>query len=345
MSNNPREINKNDFYRCKDQYARMLFLLRYAILAPSTHNSQPWLFKIEGSYCRIYYNDKLLIPIADPSMRDLHISIGCAIENLVIASNYFNMFESVAYGPFDDCNLLATFKMKDEITDRPNSTYEPLLGAILKRINARGIFKKTPIQDSLISDIDAKLKIEEYLQDTNVSFIQDKSRIEELARFTASGLRQAYRSRTFRKEMSSWMNNSLSFKKHGLHGYSLKMPFFLSFLIPILVRFKDIGAFLSEKNYQSVRSAPLAVIITAKENSEQIWLKTGRLAQRLMLEFYSKGLNTSIFVASIEIGDLYKEVQKLLNSTEIPQFLFVVGKIDSLHRFTPRHSLEETLIK
>ena len=27
---------------------KLKFLLRYAILAPSTHNSQPWLFHIRG---------------------------------------------------------------------------------------------------------------------------------------------------------------------------------------------------------------------------------------------------------------------------------------------------------
>ena len=47
------------------------FLLRYGVLAPSTHNSQPWLFRIRGGRLSIYNDPKVEIKKADPEGRDL----------------------------------------------------------------------------------------------------------------------------------------------------------------------------------------------------------------------------------------------------------------------------------
>ena len=37
-----RTIDKGEFFKLKNPKEKKKFLLRYAILAPSTHNSQPW---------------------------------------------------------------------------------------------------------------------------------------------------------------------------------------------------------------------------------------------------------------------------------------------------------------
>lgn len=44
-----RKINISDFPEKGSLEFQIKFVLNYAILAPSTHNSQPWLFKIEAS--------------------------------------------------------------------------------------------------------------------------------------------------------------------------------------------------------------------------------------------------------------------------------------------------------
>ena len=88
----PWDIKKEDFPQTSVLADQIKFVLGYAILAPSTHNSQPWRFKIQDNFCRIYYNPELKLPEADPSGRDLYISMGCMIENLIIAANYFGIF-------------------------------------------------------------------------------------------------------------------------------------------------------------------------------------------------------------------------------------------------------------
>lgn len=345
---NIREIRKDDFYKQVGFENKVKFILQYAVLAPSTHNSQPWLFKIAKKSCKIYLNPKLCLPYADPISRDIHISIGCALENIEIVAKYFHMYKDTLYGPFKEKNLLAEVIMEDSIRDKINIyDNEELLNIIPKRTNARGLFQRKNVGTKTVNELKHIIKNEYEKDNIAVNFIEKPKSIEKIASLTAEGLRTAYRNPSFRREMSHWINHNLSAKKDGIPGYALKMPFILSFILPTLIKFIDIGKKLARLNFISLNSAPMVVIISAKENSYLTWIKTGKIAQRLMLEFTMRNFNTSIFVASIEMGVLYKEVQGLLETNKdfIPQFLFAVGKIDSKHKFTPRHNVIDKIIK
>lgn len=61
-------------------------LLECAIQAPSTRNIQPWRFGLSEGEIRVYEDPERFFPVADPDRREIRISIGCAIENLLIAA-------------------------------------------------------------------------------------------------------------------------------------------------------------------------------------------------------------------------------------------------------------------
>ena len=44
----PWKISEGDFPRSGDAEEKLRFLLNYAVLAPSGHNTQPWLFKVRN---------------------------------------------------------------------------------------------------------------------------------------------------------------------------------------------------------------------------------------------------------------------------------------------------------
>jgi hypothetical protein len=347
MIDKVRNINSDDFYKLYRPEEKIKFLLQYAILAPSTHNSQPWLFKIKEGFCEVYYDKNLRLPYADPEGRDLFISVGCAIENLIIASKYLDVFESIAFDHYVDDNPIAIVKFKNLNTKKlqPNLNFKPLTETILKRINARGIFQNKKVDQEIINSILSRIKNDNYLLDQiDVKFINSKEKIKKIASLTAQGIQKAYKDPLFRKEMSKWLHNSMTSKKEGLPGYALKVSMILSFILPTLVRFKDLGNLLGKLNKKSINSAPLVCIINTSNENPYTWLQVGRLAERLMLEFNKHLYQTSIFVAAIEMGDSQKEVQNLLKTNKKPQFLFVVGQIDSLHRKTPRVPLKAKLI-
>ena len=335
--NDPWEIKKDNFPYNGFLTDKIKFVLGYAILAPSTHNSQPWLFKIENNSCKIYYDQNLLLPEADPKRRDLYISLGGMIENLVISANYFGIFKEIKY--VLDNNLIAEVFFQENGDKNLNIGY--LLDAMPRRVNARGLFE----QKSLPENIQTEIMVLNKNEKIKINFVVDKEKIKKLASLTAEGLKIAYKKSSFRKEMFRWIHNSLSGKKEGMPGYSLKMPFVLSFIIPTLVRFFDLSPLLAKLNYKSMTSVPLICIFSSEESSPLIWLEVGRLAERLMLQLNSQEIRTSIFVASIEMGDLYKRVQELTSNSLTPQFLFCAGYMKNLQKHSPRHNLESKLIK
>jgi len=333
---NPWDIKRKDFPDNGNLIDKIKFVLGYAILAPSTHNSQPWLFKLSEDSCHIYYNNNLRLPEADPIGRDLYISMGCMIENLVIAASYFGIFKDINYRL--EGNYIAEVIFHDE--GQRNRDIEYLLDTILTRVNSRGLFDK----EILPKEIRATLLALNNNPELHINFITDKDKIKIAASLTDLGQRIAHGKSSFRKEMSGWMHNSLTAKKVGMPGYSLKMPFLLSFVIPTLIKFFDMSPLLAKLNYRSMISSQMICVINSRDNSELIWVETGRLAERSMLYLQSGGISTSIFVASIEMSDLYKELQKVMNTDLYPQFLFCVGYMKNVQRHSPRVNIEEKIL-
>lgn len=317
---------------------RIIKILKSAIRAPSTHNSQPWLFKITGNKVEVFFDPKYVLPYADKETRDLHISIGCMLENFSIASLAENLLSSISYGPFEHKTKLAEITLT-ELNIKPSILSQTLYETISRRVNARGIFIDETIPENLLKEIDS------FNTDKSISvnFLNKKEDIKKVANLTALAIRDAYGNIGFRKEMSHWMNNNLSTKKEGLPGYSLKIPLIVSFFIPLLIRYFNMGSFLAKLNKKSISSAPLIVIISGKD-SPKSWMEVGKLTERIMLYVQSLSYQTSIYVGSIEIGNYYKEVQKLINTENRPQMIFAIGHIPGKHKITPRHKIEDKMI-
>lgn len=333
------DIVAEDFFKLSSPLEKIKFILRYAILAPSTHNSQPWKFKISNEGAWIFLDSQRRLPQADPHGRDLFISLGCLLENLVLAARHFGVFNKLDYQIETEPNLVAEVRFWWGGQPERDQEQERLFETITKRVNVRGKFEKKAVPEEIISSLSD-------LKEDGVSFhlVREKNSINELALLTSRGLRLAHALPEFRREMSQWINSSFSKRKEGLHGYSLKAPAWLSLFLAKLVKNFDLSRGLAKMTYQSMASAPLVAIINAQENNPLAWLRVGRLAERAMLALQSQGVRTSIFVAAIEMGDLFQEVQKILGLTNYPQFLFCVGYMSGSHHHSRRYGVEEKLI-
>jgi hypothetical protein len=60
--------------------------VRAVILAASPHNTQPWLFKITDSSIELHIDAQRNVGALDPYLREEHIGMGCALENLMLAA-------------------------------------------------------------------------------------------------------------------------------------------------------------------------------------------------------------------------------------------------------------------
>ena len=81
-------------------------IVRYATLAPSGHNTQPWKFAVAENTIRIFPDYDRQLPVVDPEHRELFISLGCALENLVVAAAGAGYAADVACFPADEPECL-----------------------------------------------------------------------------------------------------------------------------------------------------------------------------------------------------------------------------------------------
>src|ERR1700681_4275682 len=67
--------------------------LHSAILAANPHDTQPWLFAAAGDTITVIADRARNLGSFDPFRREMHLGLGCALENLTVAAGHFG-FES-----------------------------------------------------------------------------------------------------------------------------------------------------------------------------------------------------------------------------------------------------------
>ena len=156
------DVSENDFPINSSSAEKLTFLLNYAILAPSVYNSQPWLFNVSNGEIQVFADKARWLKIADSDRREQYISLGCAIENLMIAAEHFGYKCSVSYFPGPE-NLVATVSLKASTTSSLN---DPLFYAITSRQTNRNPYETKAISkadlesiESLCSDPDVEIYI------------------------------------------------------------------------------------------------------------------------------------------------------------------------------------------
>ena len=140
-------INPTDFPSSKGVGEQIKFLLNYAILAPSTLNTQPWYFSLDKNKINVYADLDKKLTLSDPKGRQLYISLGCCLFNLLVAADYFNFNTKVTYFPFMKSNVTASIQLTKNLNPQ-KSPLKKYFSSITRRHSNRSIFvdKKLPIQ-------------------------------------------------------------------------------------------------------------------------------------------------------------------------------------------------------
>ena len=146
---NPWIIDEADFYELETHQEQMTFLLRYAILAPSGHNTQPWTFHITADGVEVTADYSRRMPVVDKGDRELLMSVGAAIANFRVAAAHFGFDTTVAYEPRTlESVPVATIRVCE--TCAPNDALATLFPAIRKRHTNRELYDGAPIDPATL---------------------------------------------------------------------------------------------------------------------------------------------------------------------------------------------------
>lgn len=312
-------------------------LLTAAVRAPSTHNSQPWLFDLKDNRLRILRDTAIVLPQSDPQYRYTHVSIGFLIHHIEQLAEWLSMDPQITLG--DGSEYLA------EISFSPaakSASTPPLVEAIFTRRNRRGLFGKEVIpQDVLAQALAVSGTI---AKECAVRAVTDEAARGIIAEATAKNMMRVYARPAFRREMSEWITPTGSPRKTGLPGYTLNQPLVMSWILPTIIRrFVTMGKVLAKLNRGSIMSAPAVFGFSAGETISG-WLSVGYAASHAALTLTAHAFDYSVFVASVEYPDTREEVGAVFGFTEPLQFIFVAGKLPGEVAWrTPRVAVDAKL--
>jgi len=337
----PYEVDEREFPRSGSFEDQCLFLLRYAILAPSTHNTQPWKFAVHENGIEVFADYTRRLPVADPGNRELLMSAGAAIMNLRVAAAHFGLTSRIDYDYSGGSERpLAMISLAPARSETPaGSAPEDLFASITKRRTNRHPFLLSRIPGSVL---DRLRKAAEGSQSSLVLSTDGKV-IEQVANLVAAADRMQQADPNFRKDVAEWVRPDWTEKYDGLTGASLGMTGVASSVGSWTTRTLNLGRVYAARDKNLCIEAP-GLMVIAGEDAAPYWLDAGELLEKLLLTVTAEGLHTSYFNMPLQVPDLRLELRTLLGLSSWPQLLLRIGYCLTPTPITPRRPLEDVLI-
>lgn len=329
----PWEVKEQDFPATGEIEERLKFLLRYAILAPSSHNSQPWKFSVGDNEIRIFADKTRWLKVADADQRELHISVGCALENLLIAAEHFGYAHQVGYFPEGGDSLLAVVKLiPQEKTERPRDPV--LFEEILSRHTNHSIYETRPISESEMARLHACCDEEGFWFFPTSEAPNEAELRRQVDDLITRGDAIQLTDRTYRAELGFWIGQ-------GVFGASWLM----AKVSQLAVTYLDISKGQAKKDSELLMSAPVLAALGSATDNWTSQVKVGQIFERIALTASHLGIAAHPMSQILEVPDLKAELSKLLPKEKVsPQHTFRLGYAESEKEHTPRRPLEEVLL-
>jgi hypothetical protein len=309
---------------------QLRFLLRYAILAPSTRNTQPWRFGVEENQVVVRADLSRAQPVADDDRRELYLSLGCAIENLLVAAEQFGFRYSIAYLPsYPDERVAATIAFLPgghRCAERSCLSIQTLHS----RRAAHGRFSDLPVSNEDVLAL--RRCVTE--QELELTLVIDPERRREIEVIHRRAHETSLADPAFRHELAEWV---------GAGAFGTPWP--VSRIGQAAIDSEVLARQLAKLDALAVGSAPLLALISSREDDRPSQIRSGQLLERVWLTATARELVLQPLSAALEVPKLRPEVTLALDA-RLPwaQQLVRIGhpRGKGAHR-TPRRSLDDVI--
>lgn len=298
------------------------FLLRYAVLAPSSHNTQPWWFRIDDGVVEIHADRGRALPVVDPDDRELTISCGAALGHLEIALRRFSHRPDVQLLPEGGGpDLLA--RIAPGPVEEPRGEDIALFEAIPLRHTNREPYADRPVPGSALS----RCRKRAGRFGVELCCVDEPEPKRQIAGLVEEGDRLQFADKRFRRELAAWIRSQGLGNRDGISGAGLGLPDILSAAGGLVVRTFDMGDGVAAADRDKIAAGSPCLLAFATEGDDpRWWLETGRALSHVLLALTVSGLSASYLNQPIEVESLRPRLRETLGLSGWPQLLLRAGR-------------------
>lgn len=346
---------------------RLEYFPRVGHLAGSTHNTQPWAFKISKELSRvdIYLDRRRVLPASDVVGRQACISVGWCIGNMILAAESLGQGldlevsevrpdlikpnEDIVNGNTEMGRYvrLASLGLGGIVGD--NSELWPIYAAIVnRRMDRRRYDGRRDFDENFYSWMDS-------LRTDGVGLValrRGDPRIMPISVAQAFADGFVANSGTFSKELGNWLVPSDTKSGVGMPGSTFNLaPELENEVIgglrgEIPMRQSNLAGF-SKAGADGINSAAIVGILTIENQSVQDWINVGMRLGMIANMAESLGGSLAIHAGLAEVEISRRGLGRLLGMNGIPAILFRAGISVEGKRppHSPRQVFEDVVIK
>lgn len=279
-----------------DRAALLNELVRYATLAPSSHNTQCWKFRVQESGIAIEPDLARRCPVVDPDDHHLFVSLGCAAENVVQAA--------LAHGQRAEPRFEAAGSGAITIGLEPSSAVaSPLFQAIPARQSTRGEYDGKP----LAADELRQLERAGTGAGVRVMLLSERPALEKALEFVVAGNTAQMNDPAFVAELKQWIrfgDAEAVRLRDGLYSGSSGNPNLPRWIASPLMGLFFTAKAENDKYARHIRSSAGIAVFVAEAADKAHWVEVGRAYQRFALQATALDVRTAHLNQPVEVATI-----------------------------------------
>ena len=284
-----------------------------AVLAPSSHNTQPWRFRRRIGGIELLADRGRALPRNDPDDRELTISCGCALLNLRLAALRRGRSPEVERLPDPEApHLLA--RVSAGAPARLDAETARLLDVLRTRRTQRSPFADRSVAADLVRHLEAAAATE----GARLVPVEDDEARRAVAGLVVEGDSVQWADPRWRAELASWM------RPEGADD-GLAVPRLMAPVIRAVVRHADLGRRVGVQDRSLAEAAPVLAVLATRGDGPADWLTAGQALQRLLLTARCDGLQAGYLNQPVQVQTLRPRLRQALDLQDHPQVLLRLG--------------------
>lgn len=305
-------------------------LIARAVRAPSSHNTQPWLFRRGDAQIDLWADRTRALPANDPQDRELVISCGCALMTLRLAVAATQRAYRVDVLPdASQPDWLARLTWRER--DASGAEEATLAAFIEQRRTYRKAFAERAVDPAVVAELQAAAETEQaWLRPVTATAVR-----QQVAELVAAGDHAQWSDPRWRRELAAWMRPRRC-------GDGLTVP---AAAVPItrwIVSRFDMGEKVGAQDQQLAQTAPVLAVLGTATDERRSWLAAGQALVRVLLSACRHGLQASYLNQPVQVATLRPKLGEIVGDG-FPQIVLRLGYPQRVLPPAPRRPVNAVL--